>query len=59
LGGSLPRYGALFPSGMVNWAGQLGVETAVAPNGGALALSIVLIVLCLIGAVAYFEVEEL
>jgi hypothetical protein len=22
LGGSWPRYGALFPSGMVNWAGQ-------------------------------------
>jgi ABC-2 type transport system permease protein len=59
LGGSWPRYGALFPSGMVSWAGQLGVGTAVPPNAGALALSFVLIVLCLIGAVAYFEVEEL
>jgi ABC-2 type transport system permease protein len=59
LGGSWPKYGALFPSGMLNWAGQLGLETAVAPNAGSLALSFVIILLCLIGAVAFFEVEEL
>ena len=59
LGGSLPNYGPLFPSGLIGWASQLGLETAVAPNAGALAFSLVLILLCLIAAIAVFEVEEL
>lgn len=58
--GSLPNIGALFPAGLVAWASGLGVETAVvAANGGALATSGVLIVVCLITAVAVFEVQEL
>jgi ABC-2 type transport system permease protein len=59
LGGSLPRYGPLFPSGLIGWAGQLGLETAVPANAGALVFSLVLIVICLVAATAVFEVAEL
>ncbi len=59
LGGSLPDYGSLFPAALVGWASQLGLETAVTPNAGAATFSIVLILLCLIAAVAVFEVAEL
>ena len=59
LGGSLPNYGPLFPAGLIGWASQLGVETAVDPNAGAATFSLVLILLCLVAAVALFEVEEL
>lgn len=57
--GSLPRVGVLAPAGLVAWASQLGLESAVSANGGALAASMVLIVVCLITAVAAFESQEL
>jgi ABC-type transport system involved in multi-copper enzyme maturation permease subunit len=59
LGGSLPNYGQLFPSGLIAWAGQLGLDTAVPSNGGALAFSLVLIIICAVAATAVFEVQEL
>ena len=59
LGGSLPDYGPLFPGGLVGWASQLGLGTTVTPQGGSLAFSFVLILLCLLAAVAIFEVQEL
>jgi ABC-2 type transport system permease protein len=59
LGGSLRNYGPLFPAGLLGWVSQLGLDTAADPNAGAVAFSLVLILLCLIAAVAVFEVEEL
>jgi ABC-type transport system involved in multi-copper enzyme maturation permease subunit len=59
LAGSIPRYGALAPAGLVGWASQLGLAQRGAVNGGALAASVVWIVVCLIVAVAVFETQEL
>jgi ABC-2 type transport system permease protein len=59
LAGGLPTIGALFPSGLLGWASQLGLDTAVSANGGTLAGSVVVIVVCLVTAVAIFEVQEL
>jgi len=59
LAGTLPRIGPLAPAGLVAWAGQLGLATEIAPNGGALATGIVLIVIFLLLAVAAFEEQEL
>jgi len=56
---NLPRVGVLTPSGLVAWAGQLGLSNDPNPNYGALAASMVLIVLCLIGAVAALDTQEL
>lgn len=59
--GGLP-VGALTPAGLTTWATQLGMGTAgspVAANGGALVMSLVIVVMCLIAAVAIFEEQEL
>ena len=58
LAGAFPRLGQLAPGALVAWAGQLGLETAVTANGGALVASVALIVVCLVTAVAVFEVQE-
>ena len=57
--GGLPRVGPLTPAGLVAWAGQLGLGGDVSPNGGALVASLVLITLCVIGAIATLETQEL
>ena len=59
LAGALPRIGVLAPAGLVAWASQLGLATAVPPNGGAIAATVVIIVICLVTAVALFEIQEL
>jgi hypothetical protein len=59
LAGSLPRVGALMPSGLVAWASQLGLDVTVQANGGAVAANVVLIVVMLVTAVALFETQEL
>ncbi len=62
LADQLPRVGALAPGGLLAWATQvgMGLNTApVTPNAGALVASIVLVMLCLIGALAAFERQEL
>jgi ABC-2 type transport system permease protein len=60
LAGSIPQYGALMPSGLMNWASMLGSNTAnVTANGGAVAGGVVLILLCLIWSVALFERQEI
>ncbi len=59
LAGSLPYVGPLMPGALVAWAGQLGWTGQVTPQVGALAASVVLIVVSLLGAVAAFEVQEL
>ncbi|MEM7336649.1 MAG: YhfC family glutamic-type intramembrane protease [Chloroflexota bacterium] len=57
--GAIPQISPLMPSGLIGWASQLGLNTAVSANGGALASNIVLIIVMLISAVAAFEVQEL
>jgi ABC-2 type transport system permease protein len=55
----VPYAGALAPGKLVAWAGQLGLAANVSPNAGALAATVVLIVVSLITAIAFFEVQEL
>jgi ABC-2 type transport system permease protein len=59
LAGSLPRIGLFFPSGLVAWASQLGLHATPTANGGALAANVVIILICLITAVAVLETQEL
>jgi ABC-2 type transport system permease protein len=74
LAGSIPRYGVLFPQGLLTWAGQAAQTAAgkAAPsavasalagqvfvNGGALASAAVLIAMCLVVSVGFFEQQEL
>ena len=60
IAGGIPQWGpAFFPGGLIVWASQLGVETAVSPNAGALAANAVWIILMLVTAVAVFEQQEL
>ncbi|UCG23542.1 MAG: YhfC family intramembrane metalloprotease [Chloroflexota bacterium] len=56
--GSLPTYGALAPSGLVAWAGQLALGAEGGPNGGSLAMSLVLILVLVISSMAVFEQQE-
>jgi len=60
--GNLPWFGPLMPGGLAVWASQLGLGTSSDPvtaNGGALAMALVLIVMCILGAMAAFEQQEL
>jgi ABC-2 type transport system permease protein len=60
LAGTIPQYGTLMPGGLMAWASALGAQTgAVSPNGGAVAGSVVLIILCLLWSVALFERQEI
>lgn len=59
LAGSLPRVGALAPGGLVAWASQLGTGAGGPPNWGAVAMSLVTVLMCLVSAVAVFETQEL
>ena len=62
LAGSLPQVGALFPGGLVAWAGQIISGTGAEKTGsnfGAVATGLVIVVLCNIWAVALFEKQEL
>jgi len=64
LAGSLPVVGALAPGGLVTWVGQMGAslagaEEAVVANGGAIAMSLVIVLMCLLTSVAVFERQEL
>lgn len=74
LAGSIPRYGVLFPQGLISWAIQASytaagktVSSAVSSalagqvyvNGGALASAAVLIVMCLVLSIGFFEQQEL
>jgi ABC-2 type transport system permease protein len=56
--GSLPRVGALAPSGLVAWSSQLALGDLTGLNGGALAMSLVLILVLLISSMAVFEEQE-
>jgi ABC-2 type transport system permease protein len=57
--GSIPPLNQFMPGALVGWASQLAFPNLAVPNGGALALGIVLIVVSLVMAVAIFEQQEL
>lgn len=59
MAGSIPTIGPLMPSGLVAWAGQLGLAGDIAANGGAVVMAIVLVLVSLITATAVFEQQEL
>jgi ABC-2 type transport system permease protein len=56
--GVLPRYGALAPSGLLNWASALSLNLDGAINGGAVAMTLGLILLALVGSIAAIEEQE-
>lgn len=59
--GNIPQWGSLLPSGLMAWATQLGKLSAemTPANGGALAMSLVLLIMLVVGSVAVFEQQEL
>jgi ABC-2 type transport system permease protein len=74
LAGSIPRYGVLFPNGLLSWAGQAAqtaagvavspIETSIAAgqmpvNGGSLASAVLVIVISLVLSLGFFEQQEL
>jgi ABC-2 type transport system permease protein len=64
LAGSIPQLSAFAPSALVGWASQLGLPAAAASqaaggNAGSVVANVVLIIVCLVGSVAAFEVQEL
>jgi ABC-2 type transport system permease protein len=62
LAGNIPGVGSLAPGGLVAWASQLSLGDgggAVGINGGAVAMGAVIILLCLMAAVAAFESQEI
>jgi ABC-2 type transport system permease protein len=74
LAGSLPRYGALLPGGLMSWAsilgntaagvqasmpGSPGMSTEMVAFGGSVASALVVIVMALVLSVGIFEQQEL
>jgi ABC-2 type transport system permease protein len=59
LAGSIPRIGALLPAGLLAWATQIGGQAEPTSNWGAVTMSIVIILVCLISAWGVFERQEL
>jgi ABC-2 type transport system permease protein len=57
--GSVPTIGELMPGGLIGWASQLALINPAVPNGGALAMGFVLILVSLIASIAIFEQQEL
>jgi ABC-2 type transport system permease protein len=60
LAANLPQVGGLTPTGLIGWASQIaaGAEN-IASNGGAIAMGLVIIIMCLIASVGLFEHQEL
>jgi ABC-2 type transport system permease protein len=56
---NIPRIGALLPGGLLSWAGQISSQTESAGNWGAVTMSVVIILICLIAALGVFERQEL
>ena len=59
IAGSIPSIGALLPGGLLAWAGQIAAQSKGASNWGAVVLGGVLILFCLVTALAVFERQEL
>lgn len=59
LAGGIPQLAAFAPGALVGWASQLGLAGAPAGNAGAVVSNVVIVMVCLILAVAAFEEQEL
>ena len=59
LAGSIPPLAPFAPASLVAWASQLGLDTAVSPQGGSIVANTVLIIMLLISSIAAFETQEL
>ncbi len=59
LTGVIPRIGALFPSGLLAWAREIGAQSGATNNWGAVTLGLVIIIICLVSALGVFERQEL
>jgi ABC-2 type transport system permease protein len=57
--GTIPKYGALAPGGLTIWANQIAIGEVITPNAGALALSLVLVILAVLAAIAVFERQDI
>ncbi len=57
--GSLPGLGTYLPAGLVAWASQLGLGLQVPANSGAIVANGVIVIICLVTAVAVMETQEL
>lgn len=57
---NIPHYGKWTPSGLTAWATELGANTGnVTANPGAIIVSLVMILICLVGSVVIFERQEI
>jgi ABC-2 type transport system permease protein len=62
LAGNLPVIGGLAPGALVNWASQVGLGSGgeiLIPNGAALCVALVIILMGVLGALAVFETQEI
>jgi ABC-2 type transport system permease protein len=60
LAANLPTVGSLTPTGLIGWASQIAVGAEnIASNGGAIAMGLVIVIMCLIASVGLFEHQEL
>jgi ABC-2 type transport system permease protein len=57
--GTIPKYGALAPGGLTIWANQIAIGEVITPNAGALALSLVLVILAVLASIAVFERQDI
>ena len=62
LAGSIPVIGGLAPGALVTWASQVGLGTGgdiLIPNGSAFCITLVIIIMGVLGALAVFETQEI
>lgn len=62
LAGGIPTLSSMMPGALLAWASQVGLgmsPEAVTANGGALVATLVIIMMCVLGAMAAFERQEL
>jgi len=59
LSSAIPRYGALFTSGLISWATASSMNIEGVASGGALAMALGLILLMLVGSIAAIEEQEI
>jgi len=57
--GTIPNYGALAPGGLASWANQIAIGEVIAPNAGALAMSLVIVIMAVLGGIAVFEQQDI
>ena len=62
LAGNIPLVGSLAPGALVTWASQVGLGTGgelLIPNGSAFCITLVIVLMSVLGALAVFETQEI